>query len=80
MRFHQILGFLMNLFLAVTGRTGFKKDQSTNVAFPPRIGKPVSGVPLGHLRPIGKVYVEADSQFLRKDPTRLSEHILSRIV
>ncbi len=47
-------GILLGVLDISHGRIGFKKDQSTDVQFPPRLPKPVDGIPTGHLRPLGK--------------------------
>ena len=48
------IGLLLSLVHFVFGRIGFKKDQATDVIFPPRLDKPIDGIPTGHLRPLGK--------------------------
>ena len=55
------VGLLLSLVHFVFGRIGFKKDQSTDVIFPPRLDKPIDGIPTGHLRPLGKSSKMSDS-------------------
>ncbi|XP_033727153.1 bifunctional peptidase and arginyl-hydroxylase JMJD5-like [Pecten maximus] len=42
-----------NIFLRSHGKIGFPKSMSMDLQFPPTISRPVGGIPIGHLRPLG---------------------------
>ncbi len=55
MRCTLTLYVALSVVSSVAARVGFKKDQSTDMQFPPKMDKPVSGIPQGHLRPLGEL-------------------------
>jgi len=57
--FFKHLAFLFVLFEISVARVGFVKDQSTTrIKFPPLIQKLPHGIPTGHLRPFGKLFIK----------------------
>ncbi|OWF39537.1 lysine-specific demethylase 8-like [Mizuhopecten yessoensis] len=42
-----------NTFLPIYGKVGFPKSMGMDHQFPPTITRPVGGIPIGHLRPLG---------------------------